>query len=421
MPIKDHGRQYDLVVFGATGYSGQLVAEHIAANLPAHLKWAVSGRSTDKLKKVVERCKVLSQGHSEPEIEVCQLNGEEVSVLARKTFCLIAVVGPYARYGEHAFKACAEAGTHYFDCTPEVPWTMSMIKKYEAMAKASGACMFPQCAMESAPSDLLTWALAAEARKTMFSQICDVVLELHELQSIPSGGTVTTLMNIFDQYSLKTIRQSLKPYALSPVPNDHPAPRKSLLSSLSGVTRVPGLGTLTTSVTGPANAAIVFRTWGLTKQESNLQKEFYGPRFTYREFMYGHGVIGAFLMHYSVLVGAGLILFPPFRSLLKKFFKPGEGPDREKARNESIEFRAVATPDIEPKAGMSKQVFGKLLYTGSMYYLTAALVAQGARTLLEDKSGRLTGGVYTPACLGQTYIDNLGEVGLKVETGVKEF
>jgi short subunit dehydrogenase-like uncharacterized protein len=115
-------------------------------------------------------------------IQVCKLNGEEVGDLAKKTFCLIAVVGPYSLYGEEAFQACAEAGTHYLDCTPEVPWTLSMIGKYEATAKASGACMFPQCAMESAPSDLLTWAVAAEARSKLSFGISDVVLELHEIQ-----------------------------------------------------------------------------------------------------------------------------------------------------------------------------------------------------------------------------------------------
>ena len=104
-----------------------------------------------------------------------------MSALARKTFCLITAVGPYALYGEHAFKACAENDTHYIDCTPEVPWTLAMIKKYETTAKASGACMFPQNAMESAPSDLLTWVLAKEVRSKFSAQTSDVVMDLHEL------------------------------------------------------------------------------------------------------------------------------------------------------------------------------------------------------------------------------------------------
>ena len=113
------------------------------------------------------------------EIEVCNVNDEELGVLARKTFCLITTLGPYARHGEHAFKACAEAGTHYLDCTGEVPFTLSMIKKYNAVARESGAWMFPQNGLESGPSDLLTWALVSTIRSELSSQTGDVVMNLH--------------------------------------------------------------------------------------------------------------------------------------------------------------------------------------------------------------------------------------------------
>lgn len=115
-------------------------------------------------------------------VEICSMNDEEVGALARKTFCLISTVGPYARYGEHAFKACADAGTHYIDCTGEVPWTMTMIKKYQDKAKSTGAWMFPQSGLESAPSDLLTWALVSTMRSELSSQTADVVSELYTLK-----------------------------------------------------------------------------------------------------------------------------------------------------------------------------------------------------------------------------------------------
>jgi short subunit dehydrogenase-like uncharacterized protein len=118
---------------------------------------------------------------SNEEIEVCNVSDEELGALARKTSSLITTVGPYALYGEYAFKACAENGTHYLDSTAKVPWTLTMIKKYEDAAKASGACMFPQSAMESAPSDLLTWVLEKEVRSKFSSPTSDVVIDLHEL------------------------------------------------------------------------------------------------------------------------------------------------------------------------------------------------------------------------------------------------
>ncbi|RAO66108.1 uncharacterized protein BHQ10_002120 [Talaromyces amestolkiae] len=401
MYSKKHGRQYDIIVLGATGYSGHMTAEHITINLPSSLKWAVAGRSADKLKQLVSRCKDLNPHRIQPAIEICNLNNEEISVLANKTFCLITTVGPYALHGECAFKACAEAGTHYIDCTPEVPWTLEMIKKYEATAKASGAWMIPQCAMESAPSDILTWAVAEEVKSKFSSQVGDVVMDLHQLTSVPSGGTLATILNLFSQYPLKTLLQSIEPYALSPEPNNHPLPKRSFWSSLTGVYKVPGLPLLSTSISGKANEAIVFRTWGLLKQDPNLQKEFYGPKFTYREFMYAPGFVRGMLMHYFIVIGGYLLLLAPVRTLVRRFvFKPGDGPDTKKAKDEVIELQAVGKP--VPTTEENKQVLGKLRYHGSMYYLTATFLAEAAATMLEeDESVRLTGGIYTPACLGE--------------------
>lgn len=217
MPFKKHGRQYDVVVLGATGnnaapmlsgtqllkihpgYTGLLTVEHIATTFPADLKWAVAGRSADKLQQAVSDCQASNPNRVLPcmsthiekgisaltthiAIEICNVDDEELGALARKTFCLITTLGPYSRHGEHAFKACAEAGTHYFDCTGEVPWTMSMIKKYDAAAKATGACMFPQDGLESGPSDLLTYALVSKIRAELSCHTSNVVMDLDRLE-----------------------------------------------------------------------------------------------------------------------------------------------------------------------------------------------------------------------------------------------
>lgn len=95
---------------------------------------------------------------------------------------MISTVGPFAQFGEHAFKACAEAGTHYIDCTGEVVWTLSMIQKYEAVAKKSGIAMIPQCGFDSAPSDLLTWSMAQLVRSKLSAPVSDVVVSIHDLK-----------------------------------------------------------------------------------------------------------------------------------------------------------------------------------------------------------------------------------------------
>jgi short subunit dehydrogenase-like uncharacterized protein len=182
------------------GYTGLMTAEHIATHFPTDTKWAVAGRSVEKLQKVVAECKALKADRiqpgmllriinvmrrrlmNDPEIELCNLNDDDLLELAKKTYILITTVGPYAQYGEHAFKACAEAGTHYIDCTGEAPWTLKMIRKYESKAKETGAILIPQGGIESAPSDLLTWELSQLLRSKLSAQTADVVVEVHKLK-----------------------------------------------------------------------------------------------------------------------------------------------------------------------------------------------------------------------------------------------
>lgn len=105
-----------------------------------------------------------------------------VKALASKAFVFLAVVGPYCKYGEVAFKACAEAGTHYLDVTGESPWVLSMTKKYEATAKATGAIMIPQSGLDSVPSDICTWLLATTLREELNVKTKDVVISSHKLK-----------------------------------------------------------------------------------------------------------------------------------------------------------------------------------------------------------------------------------------------
>lgn len=125
-------RQYELVLFGATGYTGNMCAEHITINLPTNLKWAVSGRSAAKLSAFVEELKSFNSDRLQPgtpflqlvyepdlirrtAIEVCALSSTDLDSLAKKTKLLINTVGPYHRYSSPVVEACAKNGTHYLD------------------------------------------------------------------------------------------------------------------------------------------------------------------------------------------------------------------------------------------------------------------------------------------------------------------
>ncbi|KAF4853700.1 Saccharopine dehydrogenase-like oxidoreductase [Colletotrichum siamense] len=419
MPIKQHGRQYDLVVFGATGYTGNFVTEHITTHLPSNLKWAVAGRSESKLRGLVAELKKLNSDRVQPEIEICSLNDEDLERLVKKTYILITTVGPYAQYGELAFRACAENGTHYMDVTGETPWTGTMINKYEGAAQETGAMMFPQIGIESAPPDLVTWSLTKEVREKLSAKTAAVTVSIHQLDSAPSGGTLATVLGLFESFSISEVKAQHKPYALSPVPNRNKVQsQKSLLTKLVGLCNVPNLGLMTTSIAGMTDTPIVQRSWGLMASLPSREKQFYGPNFSFHEYMRAKGYLRGIAIHWALgFFGLLLATMPPFRALAKRVvYEPGQGPDKELAKKDEIEYRGIAVPDKASKTG-NPQAYCRAKYTGSMYYLTGMLLAQAASTLLEDDVD-LPGGVFTAACLGQPYIDRLHDVGFKFETKI---
>lgn len=416
MPIKQHGRQYDLVVFGATGYTGKITAEYVTTNLPTDLKWAIAGRSREKLEKIAAELKSLNADRRQPDIEICDLDDSELSKLSKKTFILITTVGPYGSYGEHAFKACAENGTHYLDVTGEVPFSARMIKRYEKIAKASGSLMFPQIGIESAPPDLITWTLAKKIRDELSAKTGDTTVSIHKLDTAPSGGTMASVLGMFDVFSLKEYRDAVRPFALSPVPNPKASHRFSVVGALAGIRSVPHLGVQTTCVAGETDSAMVQRTWGLLSSTPSRKDEFYGPNFTFSEYMKPKNWLHGIAMHWGLMFAQLFLIIPVARKAARRFaLQPGLGPDVEQTKKQNLEFRGVARPDLPDSK--SKQAYCRASYTGGMYYLTAMLLAEGAETLLQDDL-ELPGGIYTAACMGQGYIDRLNKCGFKFETKI---
>lgn len=258
--------------------------------------------------------------------------------------------------------------------------------------------------------------------------------------SAPSGGTLATVLTFFDLYPVKELRAAFTPFALSPVPNPHPPSRKpSLLSMATGLRTVPNLGLLTTSVAAPTDQAIVGRSWGLMSVIPSRRAQSYGPNFTWSQFMRPRNWLQGIAQHYALVITALLLsTLPPFRSLVRRFvYQPGQGPDREEAKKERVEFRGVANPDTEEETG--KQAFVRAWFDGSLYYcmcslslcpnaffwycfplltlnvVSGVLLASAAETILQEEDLELEGGVLTAACLGQPFIDRLARAGFKME------
>ena len=426
MPSNEQ-RKYDLIVLGATGHTGKLCAEYITRSLPTTLKWALAGRSQSKLSDLLDELKgfnpdrfqpgksmILSctskNTYSKPGIEISTLDPQDLHTLARKTKVLINTVGPYHLYSSPVVEACAKNGTHYLDATGESPWVLEMITKYHETAKANHAIIIPEIAVESAPSDILAFALTQLIRKELSVGTREVVACMHELKSTPSGGTVATALGLLDHYSLKEVAKSAGTWASSPVPRTGPEDGPSLISKLFGVRKVPGLGTLTTSLAASPNIATVQRSWGLLDGG-----KLYGPNFTYHEYLGVRNTAIAVAVHFAFVFVSLAAAIPPLRWLAKRYYYAfGSSPSQDTS-NEALEFRAIATAD--QRGPHPRRAFATFRWEGSVYYFTGVCLAEAAMLILNDGDlvQRLDGGILTPATLGQAFIDRMVRAGVKFE------
>ena len=407
--------QYEIVLLGATGYTGKVCAEHITSCLPTNLKWAVAGRSRDKLELLVDELKALNADRLQPGIEVATLSFEDLDRLAKTTRIVINTVGPYHLYSSPVVETCARNGTHYLDVTGESPWVLEMVEKYHDIAKKNGAIIIPEIGVESAPSDMLAWSLATLFKESLSLDTAEVICTLHEVESRPSGGSLATVLAIYDSYSLKEIGRATKPWAMSPIPGPRSRTPLSIFTKLFGVRHVPDLGILTSSIAGPSNRAIVHRTWGLLDRG-----RYYGPNFHYSEYLSVRNTLIGIIVHFTFIFGALALMLRPLRWLIRKLaYAPGEGRSKFHTQNEIFEYRAVATAD--ENANPPRRAFARLRWDGGIYHLTGVFLAEAAMVILRDSkivertSG---GGILTPAALGPLFIERLQQAGIILERGL---
>lgn len=415
MAQSQDNRRYELVLLGATGYTGKLVAEWISTHLPEDLKWAIAGRNAKKLQSVIDELKKLNANRKLPEVETCELKPDQLDILVKKTKLLITTVGPFMHYGEPVLAACAANGTHYLDSTGEVPWIFDMIAKYDAIARSSGSIIIPEAGLDSVPADIMAYVLARAVRKK-FDTACErVVMTLYDAKSGISGGTSLTMMELFSNYSLGHLAKSMHPYSLSPKKFDKQLdkPADSPSGGLLGLPNIAELGGLqTTGLMASVDTCIVHRSAGLYS---------YGTRFRFNEYMRAKSLVQGLIV--KVVVGLVGLLFalPPTRWILAPLFKkflvppPGEGPTRESMKNDFLSYRAVGVAE-----GTGQKITAKLDVGHGGYVATAITLAAAANVIVrgrldETEAGRLGGGILTPATLGEQFVDSLNEFGMKIQ------
>jgi len=405
------GRQYDLVVLGATGFTGKYITEYVHEHAAPDFRWAIAGRSVKKLEDLATELKAIVPARSTPAVEVCQLNVAELDTLAKKTKVLITAVGPYCKYGTPVVEACAKNGTHYLDVTGEAPWVYEMIEKYHDVAKDNKSVIICQCGIDSVPADILAYVLTHHVREKFKTGTATCVVSVQDMKGGMSGGTAATILSIGTAYPIPHLKKAMAPFGLSPVEpapaQKRPAVTKSLWATLCGYIDVPDLGILRDAPQGPLDAAIVGRSWGLFDSG-----KYYGPNFRFSEMIRAPSALNATAQAYAGMYAGMLLLFGPGRWLLSKFMPvPGEGPGREAAKSHYTHYKAVATSDD------GRRVAATMEAQGSQYYCTALFVVEAAMEILKGGGGRglEMGGLVTPATLEGGYVDRLAKAGVQVD------
>ncbi len=358
---------YDVIVFGATGFTGRLAAIRLAA--APGIKLAIAGRNRSKLEEIAKLCSV------QPGIIVADAgDAQSVKAMVNQGRVIANFAGPFALYGEAVIAACAELGRSYCDITGESPFIRDMIDRYQAKALETGACLIPMSGFDSVPSDMLVFLAMGEAERHGW-QLTDLK---HYVQVGGgfNGGTLESALTMGEQNKTHLLQN---PNILIPDPAFARGPRVALAPTYEPLLKRWSAFFFMHFV----NAAVVRRSLYLKHPENkDLGKISYSERMLFADGLSGKlqayavtstlGMIGA-------MTGVGL-----GRSLLRKLGpSAGEGPS-EKSRLEGFYRGTLIARDAERARLMIKMKYkgdpGNE-FTCMSAAATAVLLAQGKATM----------------------------------------
>ena len=388
MPAVTVGRRYDLVLFGATGFTGGLTARYLAANGPKGLRWALAGRNREKLEAVRSGLEdVLSLRVPVPAlIEADAADTEAMAKVAGSAKVVATTVGPYALYGEPLVAACAAAGSDYVDLTGEPEFVDRMWLGYHEQARGSGARIVHCCGFDSIPHDLGAYFTVKQLPEGMPLTVNGYV----RMGAQFSGGTFHSAINAFARG-----RQTIAAARRRREVEQRPAGRKvhSASPRLRRDSKLGGWTAAFPTIDGPV------------VRRSAAALERYGPNFTY-----GHNIVAKHLHTLAggaAGVGAAALLapLPPTRKLLLKAKSPGEGPS-EVVRAKSW-FKVTFVGE-----GGGERVVTEVSGGDPGYDETAKMLAESALCLAFDELPETAGQVTTAQAMGDALLSRLQRAGM---------
>ena len=373
-------REYDVVVFGATGFTGRLVAEYIAAQ-HGELRWAMAGRSSEKLAAVRDE---IGAPAGTPLIVADSSDPASLAALAARTEVLITTVGPYQLVGEPLVAACVGAGTDYVDLCGEPAWMHDIIERYDAKARETGARIVLSCGFDSIPFDLGVFYLQNAAIEKTGKPIQRVKGRVRKMKGTFSGGTAASFGETMK-------RAGREPHILDWLKDPF-----SLTGGFKGPRQPSGSRPLYEEDLGSWSAPFimaVINTKNIHRSNALLGHR-YGEDFEYNEMMLtGPGEKGEAIAN-RVAADKSMAENPP---------KQGEGPSKEE--RETGFYEVMFTGETVDGVRMTASVAGD---KDPGYGSTSKMITEAALTLRETSRETTPGGVYTPApAAGAAMIERL--------------
>ena len=376
-------KAFDIVVYGATGYTGQLIVEYLNRQYGngKEITWAIAGRNLSKLEAVRDNSGLAA----DTALIVADLNNEvSMQAMVDSTKTIISTVGPYQIYGELLINLCASSGTDYVDLCGEPVWMRQMIDSYDQKAKASGARIVFSCGIDSIPSDMSIYYLQKLAKEKTGSTCKHVECRVRSMNGGFSGGTAATLKASIGaaQADADILALAMDPYAL--VPNftgvEQPAGDQIVYSEEL-------TSWVTPFIMAPINTRNIHRS-------NALLGHAYGEDFTYDEMMLtGDGEQGEAL---AEQIASDTSLLGPDAP------KPGEGPSKEELEAGSYDFMYIGRT-----ANGGKMVVSVKADADPCYGSTSRMISEAAVCLLKDATDT-AGGIWTSApAMGDHLLDRL--------------
>jgi short subunit dehydrogenase-like uncharacterized protein len=366
-------RPYDVVLFGATGFTGALTAEYLARNAPAELRWALAGRSEGKLEEVRRR---LGPGFAElPLLRADVTDPDSLRAVAEATHVVISTVGPYIRYGEPLVAACAGAGTDYVDLTGEPEFVDRMWLGYQDRAVESGARLVHSCGFDSIPYDLGVQFTVEQLPEGVPISVEGFML----VNASISGGTYQSAIEILGR--LRSGRAV--------------AGERRRLEHNGNGRRVRGVSGKPHADEFAGGWVVPFPTIDpVTVLRSARALDRYGPDFSYSHY----AVAGPLPMLVGLGAAAGVAVvcaqIPPTRQAMLKLMSSGDGPSEEKRAKSWFRVRFAA------RAGDGATVRTQVSGGDPGYSETSKMLAESALCLAFDDLPRLSGQLTPAVAMG---------------------